>query len=455
MQDPRLSQYRDALQAMKDGHFTVPLQVGPPDEVGRLGLAIHDLGHSLELKFEEVRALSELTEQINAGLLLDDVLSNVYTTFKRFIPYDRIGFSLIEETRPGPCVVARWARTESDHIGIAAGFSAPLAGSSLEAIIRTGKPRILNDLVQYLAEHPASDSTQRIVEEGMRSSITFPLLAMGKPVGFMFFSSMQPDTYRKAHVALFQEIAGQLAVILEKSRLYQHLLELNLVKNRFLGMAAHDLRNPLAVLKGYVRLLISGKLGAMPEELHPVFEVMDDSCRRMLALLDDLLDLSAIEAGHLSLKLEATDLVELLWDCRESEQLLASSKAIAIRLDLPDDLPCVLLDPNRIAQVLGNLLSNAVKFSRSGTEITVAARREADGVRVSVIDQGPGIAEGELAGLFEEFSRASATPTSGERSTGLGLAIVKRLVEAHGGTVQVQSELGKGSTFSFTLPKGA
>jgi signal transduction histidine kinase len=278
---------------------------------------------------------------------------------------------------------------------------------------------------------------------------------MGKPIGFMFFSSMQKETYRNTHVTLFQEIAGQLASILEKSRLYQHLLDLNVIKNRFLGMAAHDLRNPLTVIKGYVDLFNSGMLGPIPNEHQPIFQAMNKSCRRMLELLNDLLDLSAIESGHLSFELRPDDLLSLLRESGESGRLMAALKTISLHLDLPDDLPPVRMDRNRIDQVMGNLLSNAVKFSPPGTEIRVSVRLDGDWVRVSVQDHGQGIPTDELAIIFQEFARTSVRPTSGENSTGLGLAIVQRLIEAHRGSIQVESQVGKGSTFTFSLPLAA
>ena len=230
MVDPRITRYRDAALAMKQGRFIVDVPVGQEDEVGQLGKALGELGRVLEAQFEQIQALARITERVNAGLILDEVLSYVFESFRPLIPYERIGFSLLEDH--GRIVRARWARSDAPEMKITAGYSQPIAGSSLQQIIQTGRPRILNDLVAYLQEHPNSESTQLIIEEGMRSSLTCPLIALGKPVGFMFFSSVQPNTYRNAHVELFLQIAGQLATIVEKSRLYQELVELNQLKDR-------------------------------------------------------------------------------------------------------------------------------------------------------------------------------------------------------------------------------
>ena len=193
-------------------------------------------------------------------------------------------------------------------------YAAPLEGSSLRVLLETGRPRILNDLEEYLREHPESASTRLVVREGMRSSLTCPLIARGKPIGFMFFSSMTPEAYRDAHVDLFLAIAGQLAVIVEKGRLYQQLVELNELKSRFLGIVVHDLRNPLNVVKGYLGLMRAGKLNPTGEERDSIYGTMEKACERMLDLMNDLLDIRAIESGRLDLEPRQVELRPFLDD---------------------------------------------------------------------------------------------------------------------------------------------
>lgn len=220
--DPRVEHYRQATEAMQAGQFDVPIPIGEPDEVSRLGVALQGLAQTLETKTEQAAKLAAITQKVNEGLVLEDVLDLVYESLRSLIPYDRIGLSLMAQE--GHIVRARWARSEAREIKLQAGYAATLSGSSLEKIIKTGQPRILNDLEDYLEKHPQSDSTRKIVAEGMRSSLTCPLIALGKPFGFLFFSSMEKDVYNEIHQGFFLEIAGQLSVILEKSRLYQDLL---------------------------------------------------------------------------------------------------------------------------------------------------------------------------------------------------------------------------------------
>jgi diguanylate cyclase (GGDEF)-like protein len=225
--DDRIAAYRRAAEAMARGQFRPPLptvRTGPAaDEIDRLGRALARLGTRLERKVSEATALIRLGERVNTGLILDEVLEQIFESFRSIIPYDRIGCSMLEDE--GRTVRAVWARSLGSEQKLRIGYSAPLAGSSLAQIIETGRPRIINDLEQYLREHPGSGSTRLVLSEGVRSSLTCPLVALGKRVGFVFFSSHRPDTYSDHHVELLLLIAGQLSLVVEKGRLYADLLQ--------------------------------------------------------------------------------------------------------------------------------------------------------------------------------------------------------------------------------------
>jgi diguanylate cyclase (GGDEF)-like protein len=223
LDDARISLYRDAVEALRKGQLDVHIPVGDPDEVSELGEALRELAQTLKAQSEQSAMLAKITQRINEGLLLDEVLDQIYENFFSLIPYDRIGLALLEENQA--TVRSFWARSEATQIKLPLGYSAGLAGSSLEGIIRSGQPRILNDLIAYLKDHPDSDSTRRIVAEGMRSSLTCPLVVKRQPVGFIFFSSMKKSTYSEAHQELFMQITDQLAMTLEKGRIYQELVD--------------------------------------------------------------------------------------------------------------------------------------------------------------------------------------------------------------------------------------
>ncbi|MBW7926543.1 MAG: GGDEF domain-containing protein [Fimbriimonadaceae bacterium] len=176
-------------------------------------------------RIAQTDALLHVAEQVAGGMLFDDVLDRIYVAFKRLIPYDRIGCALLNET--GTKLKARWARTEYPDVKIGVGFSALMKGSSLECVLESRAPRIINDLEAYLELHPDSLSTRLALAEGIRSSLTCPLIAEDKPVGFLFFSSRAKGTYRDAHQEVFLRIAGQVSLLVERSRLMQRVVDLN------------------------------------------------------------------------------------------------------------------------------------------------------------------------------------------------------------------------------------
>lgn len=179
----------------------------------------------LNSRIAQSDALLEVVEQVARGMLLEDVLGRIYDAFKSLIPYDRIGCALLNES--GTKLRAYWARTEYPNVKIPVGFTAPLRGSSLEGVMVSREPRIINDLEAYLADHPDSVSTRLAVAEGIRSSLTCPLIAEGRPVGFLFFSSTAKGTYQNVHQETFQRIAAQVSLLVERSRLVQRVVDLN------------------------------------------------------------------------------------------------------------------------------------------------------------------------------------------------------------------------------------
>ena len=230
------------------------------------------------------------------------------------------------------------------------------------------------------------------------------------------------------------------------------LERLNEVKNQFIGVAAHDLRNPLQVIEGYSQILLDQHFGKLTPEQHKFISVIRKNSDFMLNLITDLLYISKIEAGKLQLELKETDLIALLERNVELNRLMAGQKQINILFTQREDLPALVIDAPKIEQVLNNLISNGIKFSHPGTTVEVRASRSEKEVVVSVRDEGQGIPADELDRLFIPFENLSVKSTGGEQSTGLGLAIVKRIVEGHGGKIWVRSERGVGSNFSFSLP---
>ncbi len=230
------------------------------------------------------------------------------------------------------------------------------------------------------------------------------------------------------------------------------LESLNEEKNRFVGTVAHDLRSPASII------IMAGKTlrSLAGDRLQPSEESLLDAMvgygEFMVSLIDDLLDLSMIEAGRMELKPGPLDIASLVARVVAFNRFLSQQKGIELRLEGERRVIMVEADAVKVEQVLNNLLSNAVKFSHPGTAVTVEVSADEGMATVAVRDQGQGIPADELQGLFRPYGTTSVRGTSGERSTGLGLAIARRIVEAHGGRIWAESEVGKGSSFFFTLP---
>ena len=226
----------------------------------------------------------------------------------------------------------------------------------------------------------------------------------------------------------------------------------NLAKSRFLANMSHELRTPLNAVIGYTELILDGTYGDVPERVRGTLSRVERSGRSLLGLINEVLDLSKIEAGQLKLAVAGFSLPETINAAITSLESLAREKGLKLGARIAPDLPEATGDERRVTQVLVNLLGNAIKFTDAG-EVEVEAKLEKDAFLVTVRDTGPGVAPGFRDRIFEEFQQADTSTTRPKGGAGLGLAISKRIVELHGGTLSlVHSEVGRGSTFGFTLP---
>ncbi|MDZ7682040.1 MAG: HAMP domain-containing sensor histidine kinase [Fodinibius sp.] len=258
---------------------------------------------------------------------------------------------------------------------------------------------------------------------------------------------------------LFDEMSGlnnELANMQRKlTKKTAQLEELNEQKDQMFGMAAHDLRNPLTLILNYANFLIEDheEENLFSEDQFQLVKEIKESSEYMVQIIEDILDISALQSGKIRLEREDTDLVQLIEQTVSLNRLSANKKDINIIFEKPQSEIIKEIDTRKMQQVLDNLLSNAIKYSYRESKVAVAVEiKDEEKVIISVNDEGQGIPEDEMDQLFEPFSTVSVEATAGEKSTGLGLAIAKKITEAHGGTIEVESEVGKGSTFSVVLP---
>ncbi|MCX6956639.1 MAG: hybrid sensor histidine kinase/response regulator [Verrucomicrobia bacterium] len=239
----------------------------------------------------------------------------------------------------------------------------------------------------------------------------------------------------------------------QRKQLVEQLSKANAAKNRFLGMAAHDLRNPLASIRGLAEFLREGAVGPLAKEQIELVNIIHAASQSMLDLVNELLDVATIEAGELKLHRQPHNLADLIAKSVAMTNIEAAKKQTHVTLETGGLAPVILIDAAKIRQVIDNLLSNAVKYSPPGSAIT--ATIQADPGKgtygFAVQDRGPGIPEGERDKLFKDFGRLSVQPTGGEKSTGLGLAICRKIVEAHGGTISAENLPQGGCEFRVFL----
>lgn len=443
---------RNAIVLMSEGHYGIRVGRIRGEETARLGSAVLNLVNDLERELKRANHLLAAMEQVSVGDTVKEILNNTFVFLNDFLPYDRMGFSLMEDN--GTMLRQCWTRPIKEEDGIGAGYSCPLNKSSLAQLVSTRKPRIIDDLSAYLCTHSNSESTKLLIDQGICSNLACPVFGRAGPIGFFFFDSKTEGIYRQEHVSAVSKIIGQLSIVVEKAHTYDHRMCVNELEKTFLGIAVHDLRSPLSIIKGFLAVLLKGTVGEIPQEQKELLEKMDRACECILDLTNNLLDYRAIESGGLILNKEEVDLFEFLQERSEFYEMLARMKNIKYQLIIDDRLDQVKMDPNRIGQVIQNLVSNAIKYSSPNTLIVMHAYRKEDCAHIAVVDQGPGIPAEEISKVFEDFYCCGTKPTAGERSTGLGLAIAKKLIEAHGGTIRVESEIGKGSRFTVSLPLG-
>jgi len=404
---------------------------------------------------EQQTATAEIL-QVISGSVADaaPVFEKILASCQRIFDGDELGTVLVGDDgqlRLG----AALSRTGAPRD---AAFTRPLANSATELAIRERRVLHYPDVFEN-ADAPQSLRTM-CERQGTRAILFAPMFWEGRGVGSIFVARVQPVAFSDKEIALLKTFADQAVIAIQNARLFHEIqdksrqLELaNKHKSEFLANMSHELRTPLNAIIGFSEVLSEQMFGDVNDKQLEYLQDIHSSGHHLLGLINDILDLSKIEAGRMELELSAFHVPLLLDNSSTLVRERASRHGLALVLDVQDGLAEWVGDERKIKQVVINLLSNAVKFTPAGGRVTLRARRVDAGLEIAVVDTGVGIAADQQALVFEEFRQAAGDYLRKAEGTGLGLSLAKRFVELHGGTIRVESEPGRGSTFAFTLPE--
>ncbi len=402
---------------------------------------------------EELQALGEVSQAVSSTLDLQKVLATIVahavelsgTESGAIYEFDEIAeeFQLRATHRMSEELILAIREAGINLSETAVGW----AGKKREAV-----------QVPDILQEPTYPTGEIMKREGFRALLAVPLLREDRLIGGLVVRRRAPGEFQKETVDLLQTFATQSALAIQNARLFREIeskgRELEIAskhKSDFLANMSHELRTPLNAILGYTELILDKIYGDVPEAIQEVLERVEKNGRHLLGLINDVLDLSKIEAGQLVLSLDDYSMKEVVHTVVTSVESLAAEKNLELKVSVSPEVAHGKGDQQRISQVFLNLVGNAIKFTEAG-EVRVEATASNDTFVLSVSDTGPGLSEADQQRVFEEFHQVDGSSTRKKGGTGLGLSIAKRIVEMHGGRIWVESTVGKGSTFWFTLP---
>ncbi len=405
---------------------------------------------------EELKALGDVGQAVSSSLDLQTVLTTIIVRAVQLSGADCGAIHEFDEVTQAFYLRATHQVEDEIVEGLRAG-PIPLSGTAV-GLAATSRapveiPDLLDEGIVFLSRVRATQA-----KYGYRSFLAVPLLLDEQILGGLIVWRKTTGNFLLEIVNLLKTFATHSVLAIQNARLFREIeekgRELEVAsqhKSQFLANMSHELRTPLNAVLGYTELILDGIYGDVPPKIGDVMQRIQNSGRHLLGLINDVLDLSKIEAGQLTLALNDYSIADVVQAACTAVESLAAEKNLALRVSMPPDLPVGMGDERRITQALLNLVGNAIKFTEAG-EIKVEVVVSDGRFLVAVADTGPGIAEADQQRIFEEFQQADSSSTRRQGGTGLGLPIAKKIIELHGGRMWVESTAGKGSIFSFTLP---
>lgn len=400
---------------------------------------------ALNRRVEELTIFQRIDQQLNKSLELQRVLSLALDWAINLTNADSgsIGL-LVQDEDQGEPALRLLARREPE--GAAAGDAekaiVPVTHPVLAQILAGGE----SVLSRELSAGEAIDGTPSAIQ------LAVPVRRDGRVTGLITLESDDPGAIDEEDVAFVERLADRAAVAIKNARLYEDVQAANQAKSDFISIVSHELRLPMTSIKGYTDLLASGMAGELNTQQHQFLGVIRRNMERMSTLIRDLADINRIESGRMKFENKDFVLQAVIDDVVENLREAIAGREQTLTVEMAEGETAVHADPTRISQILSNLVSNAHKYTPDGGQITLQVAKNKTHAVLSVIDNGVGISEADQAKLFTQFFRAESPEVREQSGWGLGLSIVKKMVQAQGGEIDVESELGEGSTFTFSVP---
>jgi signal transduction histidine kinase len=468
--------------------LVVPLR-RTDESIGAIALFSTDLNAFSDLERDGLETLAtqlvialenaQLYYQVQRRLHEQTVVHQIGQDLTAILDYRELSKALVQHMNralnTSACVVGLYEQ-EHNTVKVEADYRAPhhhdangplLTGQSLRMsdCYAMTQAIITRQLVTVYVDDPQTHPAARALLErlGDHSQLIVPMVAGEQVMGVVGWTDNHPGRrFSPDDIQLARTLVAQATIAVDNALLFrqleiraQQLAEANRLRSQFLATVSHELRTPMNSIIGFSETLLDGLYGELNERQAVRLGRIRDNAYSLLALINDLLDLSKIDAGRMSMQSEAVSVADALTTATQTVEPQAVAKGLSLALDIPDGLPYVQADPERVHQVIVNLLSNAIKFTHDGTITITACRSERDGrsfIEATVADTGIGISKADQAIIFDEFRQVDGSSTRAYSGTGLGLAITRKLIEMMGGMVWVESEVGQGSKFTFALP---
>ncbi len=460
------------------------------DEVKRLKESLDDMDEQAKLivrtDIELNKTQEELDKKITGLYALQRLSHNISMTLEEDQVFKKIDPEYLNDIGFEKAFGFLWDNEKQQFI-LQLSIGYPEEGiNRIKSHINANKEHYLNLIAEEKTASSIFGRENLISNEGLHNPfgvnhfILSPILSQENKRGFLFVGTNDPETIiTEGDEELIKILSTQLSQTLENARLFEktwnaqqelekkvmertseltaaleEVKKINQLKTDFVSSVSHELRTPLTSIKGYAAILLTGKLGNIPTEVKERLDKINRHSDELVHMVNDLLDISRIESGKVTMNLTPCDLREVI---KKVDDLLSGQlkeREIDLIVNIDADASSVLIDRAQIEHVFINLIGNAMKFTPAGGKISILTHKEATMIRVDISDTGCGIPEDAQEAIFEEFFRVDNSINQKVKGTGLGLALVKRIIKAHQGKIWVKSIVGSGSTFSFTLQKG-